>query len=122
MPVGNYPTPEFGGPPIAVIQELPIEYPSVIEKIFKDEGASTGLSNANGVRRWLILHHGLFPAEATTLDNHNSSAKHNYEGFSFKNPRTGVTYTDVHYEEYEYPQHRRYTWTERRTVLIKRPI
>lgn len=122
MSVGTYPSPEFGGPPIALIQKLPVTFPGARSKEFKDGGASYGLSNANGLQKWLIIHQGLTTAEGTTLDNHNVSANGIYGGFTFKDPRSGITYTDVHYESYDYPQHKRITMTERRTVLVKRPI
>src|SRR5207302_4699761 len=114
MPVSQYPTEDIGGPKIALIQKLPVTFPGATSKEFKDGGASYGLSNANGLQKWLILHQGLTTAEAATLDNHNASANGIYGGFTFKDPRTGVTYTDVHYETYEYPQHKRITMTERR--------
>ncbi len=122
MPVGQYPTPDIGGPTIAVLQKLPVEFPGSTSKEFKDGGASYGSSNPNGLQKWLLIHQGLTTAEATTLDNHWSSANGIYGGFTFRDPRTGTTYSDVHYESYEYPQHKRITMTERRTVLVKRPV
>lgn len=128
MPVSQYPTPfdaayptEPSGPIISIFQDLPVEYRGTIIKEFKDGGANFGESTANPTLRWLIKHVGLYVAETAVLDAHWIEARGLFSGFSFRHPRTDVLYSDVHYESYNYPEHRKIYMQERTTILIKRP-
>lgn len=128
MPVSQYPTPfnaahpaEPAGPIVAVVQSIPPDYRGTIVKEFKDGGANIGMSTENATLRFLLFYHGLFAAEVETLDNHWVEALGIAEGFNFRHPRTDILYTDVHYESFEYPEHRKIYMQQRRIILIKRP-
>lgn len=130
MPPSQFPTPfnasfplEPSGPIISKLLDLPIEYPATVIKEFKDGGVSIGLSNVNGVIRIELTYDGLFESEAAVLDNHVESAKFQFYGFTFRHPRTGVLYNDVHYETFErdHPVPFGRNRQSRHIILIKRP-
>jgi len=130
MPPAQYPTPfkaafpsEPAGPMYVKLLDLAIEYPGAVVKLFKDGGASIGLSNANGVLRFEFTYDGLTLAEAATLDGHVASAIFEFYGFQFRHPRTGTLYNDVHYEIYEpdHPVPNGMSQQSRHIILIKRP-
>src|SRR6185295_20096348 len=80
----------------------------VLTSIFEDKGADHNLSADTPCQRWTFEYTHLTETQAKVLDDHYDSAKGQYLGFSFTEPRdypssgaTGATYTDVHYESYE---------------------
>ena len=124
MSVAQFPTTDAGGRWISRLQDLPIEYAGVVIRTFKDGGSSFGAETTNGVLRWDLFYDGLTPTEAGVFDTHMQTAFFNLLPFSFKHPRTGTTYTDCHYETFEYPAHavqNGYHSQQRHIVLVKRP-
>lgn len=98
------------------------DYSGVIERHdYEDRGASFVSHSDEGVLRWLIEYDGLEIDEVAVLDGHRAEAFGELFGFSFINPRTGVTFTDVHYDESFEEDHSK-IWINQRVIhLIKRP-
>lgn len=132
MAVAQYPTPDIGGPPIAIFQQLPDEATGLLVRTFKDGGNSVAAESLAVELRWDLLYQDgvgyLTPTEAAMLDSHVRSsvfsAKESFSlyGFNFRDPRSHILYTDVHYEVFEYPQHKKIKYTARHVVLVKRPM
>lgn len=109
-----------GWPSLRQTDRYGAEYRSLVTKEFKDGGAALGLPVTTPMLRWIILYDGLYDSEAYMIDSHYLSANGMYDGFTFRHPRTGVLYSDVHYEKFTV-DHRK-TWIQRREVtLLKRP-
>lgn len=135
MSVAQYPTPysaahssEPDGPgpggtsPCGyILQRLPDEYGSVIVKEMTDKGATYGADTTNIVMRWQFTYTGLSAAQAAVLDGHRAAALDKLLGFNFRDPRTGTLYSNVHYDDYQYPAHVSYQSQSRIVTLIKRP-
>lgn len=135
MAVSQYPTPlsaahpsEPDGPGPGgsslcgyVLQQLPDEYPGLIEKVMIDGGSTRGGDTTNKVLRWRFTYTGLRATQAAVLDAHRAEAVDALLGFTFRDPRTGTSYSDVHYESYEYPAHQQYDVQTRIVTLVKRP-
>lgn len=105
-----------------IMQQLPDEYPGLIEKVMLDGGATYGADTTNTIKRWQFTYTGLNQAQAAVLDTHRADAKGRLLGFSFRDWRTDTLYTDCHYESYEYPQHQNLDNQSRILTLIKRPV
>lgn len=98
------------------------DYEAVIERHeYEDRGASFVQYNDEGVLRWVIEYDGLDLDEAAVLDGHRAEAFGGLFSFSFTNPRTGVTYTDVRYDEEFGEDHTNIGINQRTIRLIKRP-
>lgn len=127
MPVSQYPTRfdpahsgEASGPDHLILIDVPPEYPALTMKLFKDGGAVYSLPSTNVVERWDLNYDGLSEEDAAILDNHRIEAMDQFESFSFRHPRTGILYTNVHYETYENPGHQIITCQSRHVVLVRR--
>lgn len=124
----EYPTVAFGGPrPLKYFKRAKDYGKVTVVNEYEDGGASFNSSAADVPQEWMLFYDGLTEAQAAVLDAHynlNQMAT----GFPFQEPRnepfttTGTTYTDVHYAEYERPEHNKYTVQSRRVKLIKRPV
>jgi hypothetical protein len=139
LSVSNYPTPynpshtgEPAGPgprgtsPCGyILQELPPEYPGMVEKVMVDGGSTRGADTTNKVRRFLLIYTGLTSAQAKVLDDHRAEANDTLLGFSFRYYRPSMSIdellSDVHYQSFEYPPHQSYNDQSRTVTLIKRP-
>lgn len=135
MSLGNpfaYPIPnqvvDTSGGEIAAPQWLKFhQYQQAYDEVsdrhdYEDGGASFTIRNDTAPIRWLIIYDGLLEDEAAIFDAHRADAFGEVYGFSLTNPRTGVTYTDVHYDEGFEEDHVLYQTINRRVIhLIKRP-
>lgn len=135
MAVSQYPTPfsaahpsepDGPGPGGASLcgynlQRLPDEYLGIVVKTMVDGGAVYGADSTNVLKRWRFSYTGLSSTQAGVLDDHRAEAKDRLLGFVFRDPRTGTSYSDVHYEEFEYPAHEQYNNQTRIVTLVKRP-
>lgn len=89
-------------PPPLFFEMQPEEF-SVGRTIYDDEGADYKLQHGgNGVKRWIIRYDGLDPTWAAILDSHLASTFYSPDegsaiGFNFRDVRTGVLYSNVHY-------------------------
>lgn len=130
MPFGDpgpYPIPALStangiGPVWLKFHQFQPAYAEVTEKHeYEDGGASFQTANDTGPIRWAIEYDGLSAAEVAVLDAHRNDAMGEVYGFDLTNPRTSVTYTDVHFDEGWSEDHQK-TWVNSRAVrLIKRP-
>lgn len=126
MSVPQYPTPTvFGGdtnvvgPPILKRLLQVVEFAGT-QKLFKDLGATYGLPSTSSVLRWELRYDGMDETQAGVLDTHWAAAQGIFGGFSFRDPKTSILYTDVHYESMT-ADHTK-SWSQARTVvLVKRP-
>jgi len=135
MAVSQYPTPLYASQPSEPdgpgpggsspcgykLQRLPDTYPGLVVKEMTDGGATYGGDTTNTIKRWRFTYTGLSTAQALVLDTHRAEAKDTLLGFTFRDPRTGTSYSDVHYESFEYPEHSYYPVQSRIVTLIKRP-
>ena len=126
MPVGSpgaFPLPAAGGPPYLKFHQYQAAYEEVTDKhIYEDGGASFQTFNDDAPIRWIIEYDGLEEAQVADLDEHRADAFGEVYGFSLTNPRTNVTYTDVHYDDSFEEDHAK-VWQNRRVIhLIKRPV
>lgn len=99
------------------------EYRDVLDKhIYEDGGSSFVTFNDTAPIRWAIIYEPhLSLLQAAVLDGHRAEAFGEVYGFTLTNPRTGVAYTDVHYDE-EFQEDHKKTWSNSREIhLIKRP-
>lgn len=128
MPVSQFPTrynPDYPDDPVSlthlILVDHPPEWPAASIKTFKDGGATYSLQNTNYVLRWELSYDALTREDAEVLDNHYLEAQSIFGSFSFRHPRRGVLFTNVHYESFEYPAHEHVDCQSRHIVLIKRP-
>lgn len=118
--VGQYPTPDIGGPVWTTFVEQKPEFQVLIQQ-FEDGGADYNLSGTEPILRWRFYYGFLTEEEASILDSHNFLASDSTYPFSFRNPRTGVLYTGCHYEQFDVGD-REKKWLSNRTIMIvKRP-
>lgn len=134
MPLGTpgaYPIPgastSYGiGPPWLKLHQYQPDYKQVTSRHdYEDGGASFVTFNSVAPIIWLIEYDGLDGGAAqnfAAIDAHRADAFGEVYGFSFTNPYTNVTYTDVHYMQ-EFEEDHKKTWINKRTIrLIKRPV
>ena len=121
MPIGNYPTVQYGGPFTLKLLDLDPDWDQVTtEQIMDDGGADYNLEADNPILAWEIQYNGLQEAEVAILDAHRALAKGKTQSFTFVHPRTGVEYAGTRYAEYQ-PDHSK-VWIQYRNVrLISRP-
>lgn len=121
-------TEEPNGPRINRFRSLKSEYASTVVKVMKSGGANYSQPEPNPILRWELTYTNKRadsdrgPAwNILPLDAHNDEALDVARGFTFRHPKTGVLYNDVHYESFDTDQDNK-TWRQsRRVVLIKRP-
>jgi hypothetical protein len=130
MSVSNFPIPAttHGGEPVGPqylkLQELPFEFPSIIEKVMVDGGSTRGADSTNKVRRFKLTYDGLTFAELMILRNHREEAVGNLLGFSFRYYRSALSVdellSDCHYESFTSDHVK--TWScSCEIVIVKRP-
>ena len=98
------------------------EYDQVTDEHEYDDGGASYLTrNDNAPIVFLCEYQpNLSAVNARTLDAHRAEAFGKAYGFDFTDPRTGVTYNDVHYLEWSEDHGK--IWKQSRIVkLIKRP-
>lgn len=135
MPLGSpgpYPIPGLitahgVGPPWLKMHEFQPDYNAVVSAhLYEDSGASFVAFNDTGPILFAIDYDGLDGVYGAgldyhVLDSHRADALGQVYGFTFTNPRTNITYTDVHYDS-QFDEDHRKTWINKRTIhLIKRP-
>lgn len=111
------------GPMWTKMHQYQLAYKDVIDKhVYEDGGASFTTQNDTAPIRWLIIYDPrLSLVEAAVIDAHRAEAFGEVYGFNFYNPRDGVTYSSVHYDE-EFGEDHNKTWLNSREIhLIKRP-
>jgi hypothetical protein len=128
---GAYPIPGastgYGiGPEWLKFHEFQPDYQQVTNRHeYEDGGASFLIINDTAPILWTIEYDGLEVGSGvgvSIIDAHRADAFGEVYGFSLTNPRTSVTYTDVHYLP-EFEEDHRKTWINRRVIrLIKRPV
>lgn len=134
MPViSQYPLPlkaahpaEPIGPRWKVYYEMEPDYSVTASPVFGDGGRDTNLNADVKVRRWLFDYDTLTEAEGIILDAHAEEARYNSEvgsayGFNYRDWRTDVLHSAVHYERFERVGHSRLWLQSRRVILCKRP-
>lgn len=128
MPVSQFPTKfnsdyplEPDGPIHLILQDVKPELPALFVKQMKGGGASYSLQSSRLVLRWDITYSGLTRDQVQPLDDHYLEAQDQFGAFDFRHQRTGILYSNVHYELYDYPPHEHVDCQSRHIVLIKRP-
>lgn len=99
------------------------DYAEVTDKhVYEDAGASFVSRNDTATLRWLLEYDGLSDLESDVLDAHRAEAFGELFGFTFVNPRTGGSVSDVHYDESFDEDHSKVGINKRVIRLIKRPV
>lgn len=100
---GAYPTPIFyggpGGPEWSYYNPIEPQYP--VDEYVNQNGSIDRLlwdDEGQAAREFEFSYNGLLSeADAAILDGHYDDAAGSFYGFTFVEPRTGVTYLNVHY-------------------------
>lgn len=117
---------EPNGPIINKFRDFEPVWPTLVIKKMKDGGANTTMSNLTPEYRWELLYKKVSKPSSdqlvAMLDAHFQEALSFALGFNFRHPKTGVMWADVHYEEFDRPDHgKRVEQQMRRVVLVKWP-
>lgn len=115
----DYPTEPISQDHLILVDRDP-EFPALYVKPMKGGGASYSLQSNKVILRWDFTYNGLLPDEAAVLDDHRMLAQDQFGAFSFRHPRTGYKYENVHYESFENPGHEHINCQSRHVVLVCR--
>lgn len=117
-----FPTIEHGGPRWRRFYQEPPTYKTIRGPEYYDGGQDTfSPPGVSPVRRWVVDYDQLIGTEAAILDEHYDSAEGGHLGFDLTDPRTGITYTNVKYLDYDRPAHNTEKIQARRVRLEWRP-
>ena len=123
---------EFPLPSVSGSNPMPLvwyQMPSIFQVGFTeydDGGRDFKLQNGGtGIRRWFLFYDGMDATKAAILDAHMLLAKLDADGLSANSfnyrDRDATLYSNVRYERYERPQHKK-IWIQARTIqLVKFP-
>lgn len=92
----SYPVPSTGGPTYTNLLRLAPRYQIDAQK-FKTGGRDFRLKAQTKIYEFVITYDFLTVAEAATLDAHFISARGEWAGFDFVDPRSGSTFRNTHY-------------------------
>lgn len=97
LPASQYPVPTAGGPQYSYLQKLADQYDTLSSQ-FATKGRDYRARSTQRIVRWLI-EYDFFIVEADweTLYDHWISARGQWQGFDFRDPRSGSLYQNVHY-------------------------
>ena len=114
-----YPLPAAGGPQYSMFLKLADEY-AVTTQEFKTGNRHYNLDTSERIVRWKIRYDFLTEDEMLLLDAHWLSAKGQFFGFDFTDPRASITYQNAHYapDSWTAGKHVK-RWSPKREILIE---